>query len=906
MKLAEPKLRDYQLQRELGRGGTAIVYQAIETSIARQVAIKILPAAATLDERQTSRFRLEAQVAASLDHPRIVPVYTVGSDDQVVFYVMKFIDGRSLADVVDEMRLTRTDSDELHIGNVAKWGLQASEALSYAHALGVVHGDVKPANLLLDQSGDLWLTDFGAARLSAPQPHSTELAPAGTIRYLSPELVRGEPSNIDHRCDIYALGATLFELATLRPAFEGDNSGELLKQIAVGTPPRLAAWNTKIPARFREIILRAMAADLNTRYATADEMAEDLRCFLQNQSNSAGSIRFKRDPSFVRRKRIFVALAGILALALGLTSLSYIARRSVAFNPIQHAAVGQDAYQRLRALTEQSLNQTADKSARGISLAAAESQLMQFGPSTDLLFGSKEIEYQEQARYQLAKVYDCLATLHGWKHDFAMQEAMLTRSKEQWAALIEQHPFPPYVASSAFSQLMMGELYAQTGRILESVELSRAAIRQLETMHKAKPEDFEMAVALAYALTRLDLTLAEMLPPDELERHRHFVFNMLESLPQQSDEMQSKFGGSFGHPDSLQLPFTSLRDALAECRVNLAFLVPDLRQAEQYLRTAIADLADAEVTDSVAGRRVSLLARAEQLLGKRLSEADAARRAEAETYLGQAAALFQQLSAEFPPIVAYRAGLATTLSEFGASQASTTHGEVGRLKMTQGADLLRELVAEFPDDAEFHHRLAGTLNDLGNNLSGAEALAYYEEAVQHESIAIRFGPRHREQRRWLAIQYGNLANSYWQAKNLDRAESIWRLAIENAAYLSELEPAGYDNQHRLAHNWLGLGECLSVADKDEQEATDAFRTATDLFRSLFQESGRKPHDACMLAASYAIWSQLLEKQGDLDQARQALERAIAHEQEALDLEPDQAEHNSSLAEYHLRFEKLSQ
>ena len=166
-------------------------------------------------------------------------------------------------------------------------------------------------------------------------------------------------------------------------------------------------------------------------------------------------------------------------------------------------------------------------------------------------------------------------------------------------------------------------------------------------------------------------------------------------------------------------------------------------------------------------------------------------------------------------------------------------------------------------------------------------------------------PQHREYRRWLAIQYGNLANSYWQTQNYNMAESVWRSAIVNAAYLAKLAPAVYDDRHRLAHNWQALGECLSVAADHDLEATDAFRTATELFQSLFQDFGHKPHDACMLAATYSQWSQLQEKQGNLDQAKQTMERAIAHEQEALQLEPDQAEHNSDLSEYRQRLEKLS-
>ncbi len=248
-------LCDYELVRELGRGGMAIVYEAIEIQISRRVAVKILPPSAVLDERQLTRFRAEALATARLDHPHIVPVYNVGSENGVPFYTMKYIDGRSLAELIVEYRQEASlPASPEFLCRVARWGIQAAEALHCAHAHGILHGDVKPANFLVDQNGHLWLIDFGAARMQSCSPDHEASVSAGTMRYLSPEYIREDTMSIDHRSDIYSLGVTLFEVIALRPAVEGDNSNSVLNQIAHGTRSHLRDHNIAIPNELDAII----------------------------------------------------------------------------------------------------------------------------------------------------------------------------------------------------------------------------------------------------------------------------------------------------------------------------------------------------------------------------------------------------------------------------------------------------------------------------------------------------------------------------------------------------------------------------------------------------------------------------------------------------------------------------
>jgi serine/threonine protein kinase len=344
-------LGDFRLIRELGRGGMGVVYEAVQISLGRRVALKVLPFAATLDARQLRRFENEARAAAQLHHSNIVPVHAVGCDRGVHYYAMQLIDGIALSEVIDHLRraprsapagaetvdefaaITRqpTDSREF-FRTVAGLGVQAAEALEYAHQMGVVHRDVKPGNLLLDGRGHLWVTDFGLARF-AEAPGTT--APGdlvGTLRYMSPEQAAGEPV-IDPRGDVYSLGATLYELLTLRPAIPGEDRQECLRQLRETEPPPPRAVNRALPVELETVVLKALAKSPADRYPTAAELAADLRRFLDDRPVHA------RRPSVVDRARrwarrhttaLAVAFGVLVLVAVGLaTTTALVAREHV-------------------------------------------------------------------------------------------------------------------------------------------------------------------------------------------------------------------------------------------------------------------------------------------------------------------------------------------------------------------------------------------------------------------------------------------------------------------------------------------------------------------------------------------------------------------------------------------------
>ena len=288
-------LGDFRIIGEIGRGGMGVVYEAEQISLGRRVALKVLPFASALDPQHLARFRIETQAAAVLHHPHIVPIYAVGCDRGVHYYAMQFIEGRTLAAAIAGSRrapdgrgpadpAAPTPRRRLALArSAAALGLQAAEALEHAHSLGVIHRDIKPANLLIDAAGSLWVADFGLARLgdAAGPTRSDHLV--GTLRYMPPEQALGRGVGGDKQADVYALGMTLYELLTLRPAFEATGRRALLRQVAFEEPKAPRSIDPAIPRDLETIVRKAIAKEPESRYSTAEELAADLRRFLDDR-----------------------------------------------------------------------------------------------------------------------------------------------------------------------------------------------------------------------------------------------------------------------------------------------------------------------------------------------------------------------------------------------------------------------------------------------------------------------------------------------------------------------------------------------------------------------------------------------------------------------------------------------
>jgi tRNA A-37 threonylcarbamoyl transferase component Bud32 len=371
------QLGDFRLIREVGRGGMGIVYEAEQLSLNRQVALKVLPFAAAIDPRQLQRFKNEATAAAHLRHENIVPVYAVGCERGVHYYAMQFVEGQSLAALIAELRQPPTEVSSslpaestvqvarlaterdagvlMHFDWVAGLGRQAALALEHAHRAGIVHRDVKPGNLLLDPHGQLWVTDFGLAQVTGDSGLTATGELLGTLRYASPEQALGKRGVVDHRSDVYSLGATLYELLTLRPPFDGRDRLELLRQIADDLPKAPCAITPAIPVGLETIVLKALRKEPADRYATAQEFADDLQRFIDRRPILA------RRPGIAERFRMWArrhpaALLVCAVVLLLVTAGSVVSAALVGAEQEKTRAEqlrAEDAYQRERQRAEE-------------------------------------------------------------------------------------------------------------------------------------------------------------------------------------------------------------------------------------------------------------------------------------------------------------------------------------------------------------------------------------------------------------------------------------------------------------------------------------------------------------------------------------------------------------------------
>jgi serine/threonine protein kinase/WD40 repeat protein len=392
---APERLGDYRILREVGRGGMGVVYEAEQVSLGRHVALKVLPSHALLNPTYLERFRREARAAAKLHHTNIVPVFGVGEEHTVHFYAMQFIRGEGLDRVLFDLRrlrrapggaaggqpptgdvpsegsvaqsllnglfaepraaraehpggpadtvpishvepkasttLSAAGSDAAYYRSVARVGLQVADALAYAHRQGVLHRDVKPSNLLLDAQGTVWVTDFGLAKADGTDEltHTGDIV--GTIRFMAPERFDGRSLP---QSDVYSLGLTLYELLTLRPAFDDSNKGRLIEKVLhepAVSPRRL---DPRVPRDLETVVLKCLAKEPADRYATAEELADDLRRYLADRPIKARrASHAERVWRWARRNpavaSLLAAVAALLA-AVAVVSAFYAAHQKAA------------------------------------------------------------------------------------------------------------------------------------------------------------------------------------------------------------------------------------------------------------------------------------------------------------------------------------------------------------------------------------------------------------------------------------------------------------------------------------------------------------------------------------------------------------------------------------------------
>jgi len=327
------ELGDYELLEEIGRGGQGVVFRARQKSLNRNVALKVIGLGQWATPAHLKRFRLEAEAAASLDHPYIVPIYEVGEQDGQCYFSMKFIEGGQLDEVVKHTPISIRQAAEL-MAKVAR-------TVHYAHEHGILHRDIKPGNILLDAKGEAHLTDFGLARLVESESTVTRtLEVLGTPSYMAPEQAAGDNAKLTRATDVYGLGAVLYQLLTGHPPFAGGTTYETIKLLLETEPRQPRLWNPKIDRDLSTICLKCLGKDPQRRYSSALALAEDLERWLKHEPIRARSTGvLTRGKKWVRRNPTTTVLTALLVALLAAISVIIWKSELAGRSPITGIAV---------------------------------------------------------------------------------------------------------------------------------------------------------------------------------------------------------------------------------------------------------------------------------------------------------------------------------------------------------------------------------------------------------------------------------------------------------------------------------------------------------------------------------------------------------------------------------------
>jgi serine/threonine protein kinase/tetratricopeptide (TPR) repeat protein len=873
---------DYQLVREIGRGGMGVVYEAWQVSLRRRVALKVLPFTSANDAKQIGRFKNEAQAAAQVQHPNIVPVHAVGEENGVHYYVMQLIEGQSLTSLLGALRagdepsggttapnntltfVNRADGNRItprssasdrsadksqpmrssetadHIRVVARLGIQAAEALHAAHEYGVVHRDVKPSNLLLDDHGKLWITDFGLARCREDQGLTQTGDVLGTMRYMSPEQALGRKALVDQRTDIYSLGLTMYELATLNhPADEVSDAVLLFDRSRQNIKP-LRHWNRHIPADFQTIVLKCLAEFPHERYSTARELAEDLeRCLDGRPILASPPSLVTRAGKWARRHRGLVyATAAVLLVALigaGATSVMLAQRNAV--NEAAYLA-SRDHLRETLDFTSRSTTQYANQLAAIPGAEGVREEILQDGIEVYQRFERQVTEMPAfaidaaNAQVKLGSLSELLGN-----HDQAF--AAYLKGVAQLEKLVERDPSTENRRNLAIA-LNAFALFQSDTSTNDSLSMLRRARTIQNELLAADPQSKELVTELATTHSNLGLLLARSGASTDAIAELRQAIAMQEPLSPspESDDVACRM--------------------LAASYNNLAPLVEvvDKKSADESYRKSIRLQRELVRTYPINRTYREDLARTYNNLGSFLSRNKDWKNAQLS--FADALRLREDLVKASPQAASYRADLAVSYNNLGMAQTRAQRFADAESSFRRAIELQAALLARQPKEATLLSNQGGTWNNLATVLDQqqryVDAADAYKKAIEHQRAALAAAPNTESHRAALSRHYFNYA------KNL-AAQGKFNDALQAAIQRKNLWKGNSEKLYSVAQELAATYRMMEISSADPQTKSAFTAAAVSTIREalaagLPQGKLRDPSLASMRAS--AEFHQLLD------------------------------------------------
>jgi serine/threonine protein kinase len=965
------RLGDYRILREVGRGGMGVVFEAEQESLGRHVALKVLPAQELRDPRHLQRFKREARAAARLHHTNIVPVHGVGEEEGLHYYVMQFIQGQGLDQVLTELRLLRqartvqaagpasagsaaavarslltgqlvaasppkagaasspavpavpeergeatqylapegeresgsasptsvhlpgqsdgsslSETGRQYWHSVARIGLQVADALSHASSQGVLHRDIKPSNLLLDTRGTVWVTDFGLAKADTDRDNVTHTGDiVGTLRYMAPERFQGQA---DVRSDVYALGLTLYELLTLRPAFNEADRNKLIAQVMHDLPPRPRSLGPTIPRDLETIVLKAIAREPAQRYQTPAELAEDLQRFLDDRPIRARRMgALQRGWRWCRRNPVLACVSTGLVLVLlgGSTGVGWQWLRAE-----RHArdaeAKRQETHEAVREyFTRVSENKLLGRPGlQGLRKDLLESALRYFREFLDERGDDPQMRAEVAATHvRVAMILDQTGSKEEAQRAF--QDALAL-----YQQMIDASPSDPSAAGGlARTYNQLGELYSRMSALdqaLDSLNRSRAILDKL-TKDQPLEREFQSELARAHrhiagTQARKGLRTAAL---GSLEEAAAIGRELVQSDPDRADYLMD-LSATYNAVGELHVAALRWKEALPAFEKARDLLEPLARGRPTDIDLQ-SKLADNQAKVANAYNRNGRLA-------------------EAVPLWQEVRTMRERLAYENPAVVDFQWELAVAYCFLGKNYSQQKELAEALACWQQAFPVVEKLLRINPNFPDYRLRLADLHNDNAHVYSKmgrqADALRSFEQARPILEDLVRDCPDTATYRHALAINRHNNGNELRQIGRRPEARQSLERGLELCLELIAKDESflGYPFLLVHVHNQLGL---LHQDAKELDQAADRYRQALEVCLKLHRAQPQMALYEQLLGSCHAnlgsaarAAKKLDEAEGHYREAHAIREKLVREHAELTDVIREAAEASRDLAD----------